>query len=127
MNIPLSTRQTEDALYEVSDAEASHGVSEVFPLSSAVHEVMMLMAPTRAVAEPVVRIKAVVIVARKVVLLLLLLPAPKEESLLSSVGVQKVLWLSSCSWMTNIYKKTDGKSKCYGLATLGLGDIIILL
>ena len=126
MNIPLSTRQTEDALYEVSYAEASHGVSEVFPLPSSVHEMMVLMSPTRAVAEPVVRIKAVVIVARKVILLLLL-AAPKEQPLLSSVGVQKVLWLSSCSWMNNIYKKTDGKLTCYGLATLGLGDIIILL
>ena len=87
-------------------------MSEVFPLTSSVHEVVASMASTRAGAELVVRIEMVIVVTTKVVLLLvLLLSATKEESLLGSVGVQKVVRLSSCSWMTNIYRKTDGKSK----------------
>ena len=123
-NIQLSTRQVEDALYEVSDAEGSHGVSEVFPLTSSVHEVMASMASARAGAELVVRIKMVIIVTSKVVLLLLLLlSAAKEESLLGPVGVQKVVLLSSCSWMTNIFTERQmGSLKCYGLATLSLAD-----
>ena len=86
---------------------------------------MVLMTSTRAVAELVVRIKVVIVVTSEVVLLLLLLlSAPKEESLLSP-GVKEVLWLSSCSWMTNIFRERQmemGLLKCYGLATLSLVD-----
>ena len=76
----------------------------------------MVVASARAVVELLVRIKMVIIVAgRKVIILfLLLLPATEEESLLCP-GVQKVIWLSSCSWMTKIFTKDrwvwDGKSK----------------
>ena len=63
--------------------------------------------PSRAVTELVVRIKMVIIIVTtsKVILVLLLLSATKEESLLRPGCVQKVIALSSCSWMTNIFTK----------------------